>query len=102
MIDESRRQDIESEERLRLEVRRRLEGEALRRDPPNYWTGFVLNVLVVGVGFFTIAEAGWAVVWLLLAVVLNPMTMFLAWPFIAFGSLVHYRNVYAAKYGPTA
>ena len=85
---------IRAEELYRAQVR----DEVVRQNAPSYWVGFILNLLVIGVGFFAIAEPLWAVVWLLLAIVLNLSTSFLVWPVLAIGVLVHYRMLYARKY----
>lgn len=93
-MDADTRRRIEEEERYRAQVRK----DIATREAPGYWTGFVLNLLIIGVGHFVIGEVVWGVVWLLLAIFLVPATGFLAWPFIAFGVLIHYRNSYAHKY----
>ena len=89
---------IRAEETYRAQVRGEVAHAAQRQNAPSYWTGFILNLLVIGVGFFAISEPLWAVVWLLLAIVLNFSTGFLAWPIIAIGVLIHYRAIYARKY----
>ena len=97
-MDEDKRRQIEAEEVYRARIRQELEAESRRQSRPSYWTGFILNLLIIGIGHFVIGEPGWAVVWLLLAIVLVPLTAFVAWPFLAIGVLIHYRNVYVSKY----
>ncbi|GEM49734.1 hypothetical protein [Deinococcus cellulosilyticus] len=98
MLTDEEKARIRAEEEYRERIRLESQRHAQQINAPNYWTGFILNLLIVGIGHFVIGEVGWGVVWLLLAIFLVPATGFIAWPFIAFGVLIHYRNVYAHKY----
>lgn len=89
---------IEAEETYRAQVRGNLAYQEQRQNAPSYWTGFILNLLVIGLGFFVIGEVIWGIVWLITAVVVNVSTFFLTVPIFWVGALVHYRVVYARKY----
>ena len=98
MLTEEDKRRIEEEEVYRAQVRQSVKIEEQKRDAPNYWTGFILDLLIIGLGHLVIGEVLWGVIWFALAVFLSPITGFIAWPFIAVGVLIHYRNLYAKKY----
>lgn len=89
---------IEAEETYRAQVRGNLAYQAQRQNAPSYWTGFILNLLVIGLGFFVIGEVVWGIVWLIAALVVNLNTAFITLPLFWIGVLIHYRVVYARKY----
>jgi len=89
---------IRAEEELRARVRAEIHERHLRETRPNYWTGFILNALVIGTGFFVIKEIVWGVIWILLAIVLFAATSGYSWLIIGLCSLIHYRFTYAKKY----
>lgn len=97
-LDDVEKNRIRAEETYRAQVRGEIAQAAQRESAPSYWTGFILNALVFGLGFFVIGEVVWGVVWLIAALVLNLSTSFISWPFLAVGVLIHYRAVYARKY----
>ncbi len=97
-MDENRRNEIEEEERYRAQVRQNMQTENQQANKPSYWGGFVLNLVVIGLGFLVIGEWVWTIVWFALALVLTSITGGIAWPFMAVGVLIHYRNAYANKY----
>lgn len=97
-LSEEEKARIRAEETYRAEVRGEVARTEQRQNAPGYWTGFILNLLVFGLGFFVIGEVVWGVVWLIGALVLNLSTSFISWPFLAVGVLIHYRMVYARKY----
>lgn len=66
--------------------------------PPNYWLGFVLNLLFFGAGHLIIREVTWGMVWFAGAMIVNLMTGFTAMPLIVVGVLVHYHFLYVNKY----
>lgn len=103
--DEERRRIIEDEARRAEEARlredyRRTSGHA-REGVPGYWLGFILNLILIGAGFWTIRETAWGWIWLIGALILNLSTGGVTWVFTALGVLVHYHLTYQSKYGPT-
>lgn len=97
-LDPAEKARIRAEEAYRAQVRGEIAQTTMRQNAPSYWTGFILNALVFGLGFFVIGEVAWGAVWLIAALVLNLSTSFISWPFLAVGVLIHYRVVYARKY----
>jgi hypothetical protein len=97
-LDPETKARIEAEERYRAGVRSGLEQDQLQSARPGYWGGFLLNLLVIGVGLFVISQPLSAVVWLLLALILVPISGFWLWPVFAVGVLMHYNIAYHAKY----
>ena len=93
-LSDTDRARIRAEETYRAQVR----DDAVAANRPGYWGGFIVNFLLTGVGFFLIGEVGYAVMWLLIAIIGNAVTSFIAAPFIIIGVLIHYRSVYARKY----
>lgn len=81
----------------------------LRR--PNYWLGFVLNFFFLGSGFTYINRIGWHFGWIGIAlgtgVMLGGLTVIapaiaplvgLGSLLVSIGTMVHYRNTYAAEF----
>lgn len=65
---------------------------------PNYWSGFLLNMLLPGFGFFLIGEVGHGIMWaviVLLAAFAGIIPILAA---IWFMSLVEYHSTYKKKY----
>ncbi|THF88386.1 hypothetical protein E7T09_04050 [Deinococcus sp. KSM4-11] len=78
---------------------------------PNYWLGFFLNFFFLGSGFTYINRIGWHFGWIGIALASGVVTglLMVATPgvgslvslvslLIAIGTMVHYRNTYAAEF----
>ncbi|WP_412030519.1 hypothetical protein [Deinococcus yunweiensis] len=95
---------IHAEETYRAQVRSEYAHHRLLATAPSYWTGFVLNLLVFGLGFLIIGEWAWGIVWFFTALAVwsslyvSVWLFVIAWPIVLLAPLIHYRRVYARKY----
>lgn len=97
-LDETTKARIRAEELERAKVREEIATETRIRERPSYWTGAILNVLIVGTGFMYIGRIGLGLAWLLVTLALA----FLLSPLIGIACIVasyfHYDTTYGHLY----
>ena len=95
-LDARRRAEIVAEERFRVGIRSRLEQEAAQASTPNFWGRFLLEAIVIGLGFLFIREVLTSVIWFMTALALLTGVAFLVVASLI--RLIRYQVSHARKY----
>lgn len=98
-LDDATRARIRAEELEHAKVREEIAAETRVRNRPGYWTGALLNVLIIGAGFMYLGRVGTGIFWLLVALALAfATTPLLSWPLLVVITYFHYDSIYGRLY----
>ncbi|UQN06760.1 hypothetical protein [Deinococcus sp. QL22] len=100
-LDEATRERIRAEEAYRAEVRQDLTTAQRIQNPPSYWGGIVLNLVIPGAGLMWLGSWGVGLAWLAIGLLLAfNFSPYVGWPLAWVASFINYNSVYDRLFEP--